>query len=917
MCTINVPFGIEGKSNVEPNYIFDDVSTFKDTLLFAKYMDVNTFVLQKKYYSSYTTDFWNGYSTYSLNALSSDKIVKLETLKVDDYSWVMIVATPTQIKQISYSIEGENYTHSVITLTNSNYQFTDIKDIVLVKGTKLYINDNNERLFYIDYYNNCIINGSTELNEQLIYDVNLKNVMNQYATYPDINLNRFIVNRIPGSNIVFGFSQFGYIYKFSYPFSLDRIKKEYDDSDYLNDFVNGYALTLNKDENIEFLLRSDSGEYVVYTYDAKGIRKSYVLDENDLIFDTGIIDVIYNDYKRIGVLLNSGEVISIERFINTESLNNDILSVPSNTVINSFYVDEENDTYTANTYSLTDNTYGFISDGFTDNPELSSVMNEIATQVNSPLTIRKIGNDTFMLYENCGKKYSSLVYILNTETDTYDVIDLDKSYSKYSVVSNIRFDSSTGKIYICYGDRILELNGANITEIPIYADLTDTNTDYPLLYSLSKMSSYDISFPDDNTVLVANSKGVYQIHNDFKLNKLTVSDNTAHLEEYSFNEPVLKLNGFVIFDSRQNKNTNSCFVLGKNNGVIYKINEADKDKHMVEFLDIRKSGYPDNTNVVDILEYPTENIKYVVATDKGICCIGEQNRLYDCFNEPLTLNQLNSILNEELAKIIKKHESSDLHMNNNLALADMSFISTDSCGTDLLSVPSETAMRAIENDCIVSIAYDNSNVKVGFTNDALQSGTIYTGAIYSSDGYVDGFTDPVSEDEVSVRDVTTIVKTWKSGIKEFYIYVPSTGTYYINSPYGINNSKTGYQSYERDNIPDYSVQNALNLTYTQLRVYLYNSNFNISRIHMAEICGNSLPLKVYSDMVNSTFSETSATKGYYDSVILPSSVSSVLSSTSENGTVNNINNLLDENGRICIDFSICGTDAQSIHIIAE
>ena len=102
-----------------------------------------------------------------------------------------------------------------------------------------------------------------------------------------------------------------------------------------------------------------------------------------------------------------------------------------------------------------------------------------------------------------------------------------------------------------------------------------------------------------------------------------------------------------------------------------------------------------------------------------------------------------------------------------------------------------------------------------------------------------------------------------------------------------------------------------------MRVYLYNSNFNISRIHVAEICGNSLPLKVYSDMVNSTFSGTSATKGYYDSVILPSSVSSVLSSTSENGTVNNINNLLDENGRICIDFSICGTDAQSIHIIAE
>ena len=145
-------------------------------------------------------------------------------------------------------------------------------------------------------------------------------------------------------------------------------------------------------------------------------------------------------------------------------------------------------------------------------------------------------------------------------------------------------------------------------------------------------------------------------------------------------------------------------------------------------------------------------------------------QLYDCFNEPFTLNQLNSILNKELSKIIEEHESSDLHKNNNLALADMSFISTDSCGTDLLHVPSETAMRAIENDCIVSIAYDNSNVKVGFTNDVLQSGTIHTGAIYSSDGYVDGFIDPVSEDEVSVRDVKHICPLYWHLLDKFTLW---------------------------------------------------------------------------------------------------------------------------------------------------
>ena len=56
-------------------------------------------------------------------------------------------------------------------------------------------------------------------------------------------------------------------------------------------------------------------------------------------------------------------------------------------------------------------------------------------------------------------------------------------------------------------------------------------------------------------------------------------------------------------------------------------------------------------------------------------------------------------------------------------------------------------------------------------------------------------------------------------------------------------------------------------------------------------------------------------KGVFDTIIQPSALRTLPMTNTKN--VNNISDYTDEFGRIYLDFSIYGTDAQAIRIIAE
>lgn len=319
--------------------------------------------------------------------------------------------------------------------------------------------------------------------------------------------------------------------------------------------------------------------------------------------------------------------------------------------------------------------------------------------------------------------------------------------------------------------------------------------------------------------------------------------------------------------------------------------------------------------------YSIQRNEYIIATNKGIYLTSMKYVLANDLTR-FTVESIYRIINEELQKIIQNHiieqHSSDSLVSkiNKKMKNDLSFISSNDIHKDIFDASISNGVKVVKDDIIESIVCGgestddpNNYVKVGISNWAIRS--LNPTYAFSENQFVTGFTDPSSGKQFDINTVPYIVKNWKSGLKEIYIYVPTTGTYYINNPRGISNSKFAYDSLSRTNVGGQNAINTLPDACTILRVYLYNSYFNINTIILAQCVGNSLPLKIYKDNENAEDNW----KGVFDTVIQPSALRTLPMANGKN--VNNVSNCTDEFGRIYLDFSIYGTDAQAIKIIAE
>lgn len=382
------------------------------------------------------------------------------------------------------------------------------------------------------------------------------------------------------------------------------------------------------------------------------------------------------------------------------------------------------------------------------------------------------------------------------------------------------------------------------------------------------------------------------------------------------------------FYSKKDKNDS----INGNVADIEKVNSADnehyyvvaKENQLYEVTDLNASKFS------KLLEFQEDEIiqdvfsiqknEYLIGTSKGLYLTSNSYRAINDLGR-FTIDTVYGILNEELAKIISKHVEEDHRPDsfvsrlNRKADAKLSFLDSSDRHSDILKSDVANGVKIVENDIIRSIERggesesSESYVKVAVKNWATDA--IETDSFYSDSGFVSKFTDPTSGKTFDISTVPYIVKNWMSGLKEIYIYVPTTATYYINNPQGMSNSLYTYNAIERKNIPGVSNVNILESCCTKLRVYLYNSHFHIKTILAAQCAGNSLPLKIYKDDVNADDSW----KGFFDTVVQPS-VLRTLPSTPD-GSVNNVRACIDETDRIFLDFSVYGTDAQAIRIIAE
>ena len=136
----------------------------------------------------------------------------------------------------------------------------------------------------------------------------------------------------------------------------------------------------------------------------------------------------------------------------------------------------------------------------------------------------------------------------------------------------------------------------------------------------------------------------------------------------------------------------------------------------------------------------------------------------------------------------------------------------------------------------------------------------------------------------SLLESTYIYKKWLSGLKELYVYMPTSFTFY------------------NETLESESPNPKENATFICLQVNKRHFEFN--NIYNIQICGQSLPLQIHKDKVD-----------HFNDVILPSLVRSMcISQDSENNVNCNYNDITN-----LYSFYFCayGTDAQAIKIIGD
>lgn len=321
---------------------------------------------------------------------------------------------------------------------------------------------------------------------------------------------------------------------------------------------------------------------------------------------------------------------------------------------------------------------------------------------------------------------------------------------------------------------------------------------------------------------------------------------------------------------------------------------------------------PDDCEINYILAEDTYN--YIICTTKGMF-------LTDPIFKPFDQMNINSL--ESVSKNILDRISAEIDLHIKVSHLGNPFLTAldKKCPAKLDAVPENfttitpiqynNSVVEVKSDVVKDIEFNDVNryIKASVSNWATEA--IGGESIYSLDGYIDRFKDPTTGEEIDLSEIPYTYKLWNSGLKEFYIYLPTTLTYYINNPKGFSNSIYTESTVPRHNLgPDIYSGNTISENYTKIRVILNNNHFNINSISQIEINGSSLPLKIYKEAVYCQEGRANI----FDSVIQPSLVVSFPATTGQ--SVNNINNMVTSDNDLIIEFAAYGSDAQSIKIIA-
>lgn len=874
---------------------------------------------------------------------SDKKIVDIKAFKFKSSngsnSIILLVAKENEIGKVIISNIGSTIQTSYTPLLTSN-EDSEGENFKKIKG--IYLNDINNELYVIDgknifVFKNLSINGIISL-ETSIIDYNnekIEDFLSEESTQITINtfknynpvlvksdsyneiayLNKFIQSQ---SEILKDISLNKFIYE-NYPkrdsnlfvYSDKKIfKLDIDDS-------NNFSFNNLCNENIEcqfsdgidYLEKTSNSEYTIWVYsknnyiDSK-IHKYKIINNSSIynytfdVLNSPLVNNIFK-YNNKYLLATENGFYSLESInLFKEDENNPIHEIVKN-IINNNKNNNKNTEFFA--IELLNNDDYLFSYSTTNNE--NNVKSNILYSNDTEL-MEFLGNNYSIQATIITKLFNKYLFISNRNEGYVLNLNTEKGYQ----INFSQLDAIVNNSYLMNfikDDNIGLIGFGNTFEIfddfSFYKGYGNINSKFVALINNFKSDVNKIEILNDQPdFLIGTTFGLKYVYDDLMTRSFYNKETNVNINKNinSFKKVLVDgINDYYIVGQK-----NSLFEVTSLKGNTYrKIYEFDENENILDIFTIQKN-------------------EYIISTTKGIYTTELKYKLINDLKR-FTINNIYDIINDELRKIISKHieeehTSNSLITNiNNKSDNRLSFISTEDKHEKISNIDVINQVNIIKDDIIDTIdrggetENDESFVKVGINNWVLEQ--IETKSTYTNDGFINGFIDPTSNKEFDITRVPYIVKNWKSGLKEIYIYVPTTGTYYINNPQGISNSEYTYTKYERENVPGSNLTNTLPTACTTLRVYLYNSYFNIKRIISVQCAGNSLPLKIYKDNVNADDNW----KGVFDTVIQPTVLRTLPIENAQN--VNNINNCIDDMGRICLEFSIYGSDAQAIRIIAE
>lgn len=396
----------------------------------------------------------------------------------------------------------------------------------------------------------------------------------------------------------------------------------------------------------------------------------------------------------------------------------------------------------------------------------------------------------YMYGNNIYKSDSNNIYYYNGYS--YSILNYNNIANIYYINENILFDKTTSNKYVYTYDNINQ-----------YQTFKLLNTE-PTIINVGKYIDVD-----NNKYILENNKKLYKILDIQGYNLSTCIQLTA--SEYLFSNIVTDNTEIDKFTS----NTKTRYMLLSNNNIFYTYNfdEYLKNNNNLNFLISTDS----NSTIKDI---NTFNIhEYLIATNKGLSCTKYQYAI--CAN---VFTQLTSEIQNKISTIVNNDISSHLscyHNDDNLIpYLNISAVNVDfsdiNIGTD---TPPKTSYTLYLNDIVTSVEFDSQTPCV------------------SAYQFIDN-------NYIQLSDVSYIIKNYASGLKEMYLNIPTTNTYYIPHLDGNIGCNFANNNLYRKNVNKNVVGNPCS---SNNEIYLFVSKDQFEDQPLVEINGTSLPLSIYKD----------------------------------------------------------------------